>query len=229
MAANERFDRSQLKEPDSFFEGVGAARRYVEENRGQVLGIAGAILGAIALVAGSTAWYASSRNAAASEFARAVSNLEFDSPTAAEANLEKLEGLSNSGAYGPLGDLYQANLALEAGRSEESIAVYERFLEATSEPVLRQVALMGKAHALETTGKQTEALAALELATGIEGPYRKAALADRARLAQATGDEETAKKSLQELLELQGVGGDAAAIERRLAALGIQTPPAAAE
>jgi hypothetical protein len=56
-------------------------------------------------------------------------------------------------------------------------------------------------------------------AAAIDGPYRKAALSDRARLAEKAGDKATARTSLQRLLELEGSSGDSAALERRIEAL----------
>ncbi len=78
---------------------------------------------------------------------------------------------------------------------------------------------MGKAAAMEKGGKIGEAASALDAAAGIDGPYRKAALSDRARLAEKAGDKATARTSLQRLLELEGSSGDSAALERRIEAL----------
>jgi hypothetical protein len=45
MATRERFDRNELKQPDTFFETFGAARLYVDENRGRVIaGVVGVSL-----------------------------------------------------------------------------------------------------------------------------------------------------------------------------------------
>jgi len=219
MATRERFDRNELKQPDTFFETFGAARLYVDENRGRVIaGVVGvAVL--IASVTAFTGYRASSRAAAAADFARAVANLEFDSPSAAVTNLTSLAERSNAGTYGRLAPLYRASLATSAGQHDDAIAAYDEFLGAAPAPYLRQVGLMGKAHALEQAGKAGEAAAALEQAAGIEGPYRAAALTDRARLAEAAGDRETAISILEQLLELGGSSAETAAIERRLEAL----------
>jgi hypothetical protein len=78
---------------------------------------------------------------------------------------------------------------------------------------------MGKAAALEKGGKAPEAAAALDLAAAIEGPYRTAALSDRARLAEDAGDKAVATANLQKLLEIEGSGPGAAVVEQRLQAL----------
>lgn len=213
-----------LKEPDPFFETITQARDYFDENRTQVLAIGGAVLAAAVLLIGVTGYYRSTRDAAATDFARAVANLEFDSPTAAEGSLDSLAARSNTGPYGTLGSLYKANLAAEAGRYEEALVSYDRFLDSAPTPYLKQVALMGKGYALERTGKDADAAAAYEQAAALEGPYAKPALSDRARLAEKAGDKAKAVETLKKLLELEGSGPGSSAIEQRLQAL--QAPPA---
>jgi len=106
---------------------------------------------------------------AASDFASAISSLEFDSPSAAEASLRDLAGRSNAGPYKTLAALYRGNLASDAGRYEEAVAAYDEFLgrhprlPAPDRPD-------GKAAALEKSAKATEAAAALDLAAAIDAP-----------------------------------------------------------
>ena len=56
-------------------------------------------------------------------------------------------------------------------------------------------------------------------AAALDGPYRRAALSDRASLAEKSGDKAAATANLQKLLEMEGSGGDSAKVERRLQAL----------
>ncbi|HYC53404.1 MAG TPA: tetratricopeptide repeat protein [Candidatus Binatia bacterium] len=219
MTASDRFDRRELKEPDPFFEAVGSARSYVDQNRTQVFGVVGAIVAVIVLVVGVTGYLTSSRASAASDFTSAVSNLEFDSPSAADASLSRLEERSNAGPYASLAVLYRANLAAEAGRFDEAIGLYDQFIPDAETPYLEQIGLMGKAFALEQSGKPAEAAPILDKAAQIEGPYRKAALNDRARIAEKAGDKAGAIAALQKLLEIEGSGAPGAAIERRIEAL----------
>lgn len=209
----------ELKQPDPFFEAIGEAREYFEANRAKVIGMGGSLAALLALVVGVAGYYAAEGRRAAADFASAVSSLEFDTPTAAEADLKNLSERSNAGPYKALADLYRGNLAADAGRGDEALASYDRFLAAAPTPYLRQIGLMGKAAAFEKAGKAPEAAAALDEAASIEGPYRAAALSGRARLAEAAGDKATALASLQKLLEIVGSTGDAAQIERRIAAL----------
>ncbi len=223
MATREKFNRRELehdlKEPDTFFETITEARDYFEENRTLVMAAGGALVALIAVVIGISSYYSATRNAAATDFANAVANLEFDSPTAADASLTSLTERSNTGAYGALGSLYKGNLAAEAGRYEEALVAYDRYLAAAATPYLTQVALMGKGYALERTGKEADAATVYDAAAAIQGPYTKPALSDRARLAEKSGDKSKAVEVLKKLLELEGSGAGSAAIEQRLLAL----------
>ncbi|MBI5505631.1 MAG: tetratricopeptide repeat protein, partial [Deltaproteobacteria bacterium] len=161
MATREKFKRrdleEELKAPDPFFEAIAEARAYFEDNRTLVVAAAGGVLAVAALLFGASSYYSSTRNAAATDFASAVANLEFDSPTAAEASLTSLGARSNTGPYQALGALYEANMAAESGRYEEAILGYDRYLESATTPYLKQVALMGKGYALERADKQADA------------------------------------------------------------------------
>lgn len=208
-----------LKQPDPFFEAIAEAREYFEQNRAQVLGVGGGFaLVLFAIIFGSS-WYISQGRRAATDFASAVSSLEFDSPSAAEVALKSVQTRTNAGPYKSLAALYRGDLAAEAGRYDEAVTEYDSFLRSAPTDYLRQVGLMGKAAALEGAGKLPEASAALDEAASIEGPYRPAALSDRARLAEKAGDKATATANLQKLLELVGSGPGAGEIERRLSAL----------
>lgn len=219
MAVSEhRKIQQELKQPDPFFEAVLDSRDYFEKNRAQVLGIVGGVAALLVVGIGGFSYYSSQGERAASDFASAVSNLQLDSPSAAEANLQDISGRANSGPYKALASLYSGNIATKAGRFEEAVVAYDQFLANPPTDYLRQIGLMGKAAALEKAGKAPESAAALDLAAAIDGPYRKAALSDRARLAEKAGDKAAAIANLQKLLEMEGSTGDAD-IERRIAAL----------
>jgi predicted negative regulator of RcsB-dependent stress response len=208
-----------LKAPDPFFEAIREARDYFDENRTQVLAIVLGVAAVLFTIVAGTSYYVSQGNKAATDFASAVSSLEFDSPSAAEASLKSLSERTNAGPYKSLAALYRGDLAADAGRYDEAIAEYDAFLADASTDYLKQIGLMGKAAAFEKAGKAAEAGAALDQAAAIEGPYRTAALSDRARIAEKAGDKAAATANLQKLLEIQGSGPGAADIERRLEAL----------
>jgi len=212
--------QQELKQPDPFFEAMIEAREYFQQNRAQVVGVGGGLVALLFAVIGGSTYYVAQGTRAATDFASAVSSLEFDTPTAAEVALKNVSSLSNAGPYKSLAALYRGDIAADAGRTDEAVAEYDAFL-ASPPPTdyLRQVGLMGKAAALQKAGKAPEAAATLDLAAAIDGPYRGAALNDRARLAEAAGDKTTAAANLQKLLEIEGSGPGAAAIESRLRAL----------
>ena len=220
MAASEhRQIQQELKQPDPFFEAVREAREYFEKNRVKVIAVGGGVAALLLVIVAGASWWVSQGRRAASDFASAISSLEFDSPSAAEASLRELAGRSNAGPYKTLAALYRGNLASDAGRYEEAVAAYDEFLGAAPTDYLRQIGLMGKAAALEKGAKATEAAAALDLAAAIDGPYRRAALSDRARLAEKAGDKATATANLRKLLEIEGSGPGAAEVEQRIQAL----------
>jgi predicted negative regulator of RcsB-dependent stress response len=208
-----------LKTPDPFFEAVAEARSYFEENRTQVLGVVLGTATVLFAIVAASSWYVSQGNKAATDFASAVSSLEFDSPSAAEASLKSLSNRSNAGPYKSLAALYRGDLAAEAGRFDEAVTEYDAFLAEAPTDYLKQVGMMGKAAALEAAGKAPEAAAVLDQAAAIDGPYRATALSDRARLAEKAGDKATATANLQKLIEIQGSGPESADTERRLQAL----------
>ena len=220
MAASEhRQIQQELKQPDPFFEAVREAREYFEKNRVKVIAVGGGVAALLLVIVAGASWWVSQGRRAASDFASAISSLEFDSPSAAEASLRDLAGRSNAGPYRTLAALYRGNLASDAGRYEEAVAAYDEFLAAAPTDYLRQIGLMGKAAALEKSAKATEAAAALDLAAAIDGPYRRAALSDRARLAEKAGDKAAATANLRKLLEIEGSGPGVAEVEQRIRAL----------
>lgn len=221
MAVSEHHKiQQELKQPDPFFEAISEAREYFEKNRVQVVGLGAGAVALLFAVVGGSSYYVSQGNRAATDFSSAVSSLEFDTPSAAEVALKNVSTLSNAGPYKSLATLYRGDIAADAGRQDEAIAEYDAFLASPpATDYLRQIGLMGKAAAQLKAGKAPEAAATLELAAAIDGPYRTAALSDRARLAEEAGDKATAAANLQKLLEIEGSGPGAAAIESRLQAL----------
>lgn len=220
MALSEHQQTVQdLKQPDPFFEAIGEAREYYKSNQSKVIAI---VVGSVALLAGvvgANQYWTAQGERAATDFAAAVSSLEFDTPSAAEVSLGHIQNLSNAGPYKALASLYRGDIAAADGRNEEAIVAYETFLPSAPTAYAKQIGLMGKAAALESAGKAAESAAALDLAAAIDGPYRKAALTDRARLAEDAGDKAVAVANLQKLLEIEGSGPAASEIEKRIEAL----------
>lgn len=220
MALSEHRQTLQdLKQPDPFFEAMGDAREYFAKNRSLVIAAGTAVVVLLTSVVGVGRYYQSQSERAATDFSAAVSSLEFESPSAAEVALAHVAERSNAGPYVALSELYRGDIAASAGRNDEAIAAFDKFLTAPPTEYAKQIGLMGKAFALENAGKAADAAATLELAAAIKGPYRKAALSDRARLAEEAGDKAAASTNLTLLLEIEGSGPGAADVERRLQAL----------
>lgn len=220
MAASDRRQvQQQLKQPDPFFETIIDAREYFDANRAKVLGIVGGGAALLVTVVAVSSYYMSQSESAATNFANAVTNLEAESMSAAEVDLQAVARTSNAGPYKALAALYRGNIARDAGRYEEAVVSYDEFLSDAPTDYLRQVGLVGKAAALEQSGKAADAATTLDQAAAIAGPYRKAALSDRARLAEVAGDKAAATTNLQKLLEIEGSGPGASEVERRIQAL----------
>ena len=68
----EKIDRKQLKRPDEFQVVAGRAMSWMVANRGLVLGVAGAVIAAVLIAWGVTAWRSSREAKAGGELAEAL-------------------------------------------------------------------------------------------------------------------------------------------------------------
>ena len=90
MATKVDFDRKDLKTPDAFFENVGRANQYLQQNRQRVIAIS---VAAIALFVAVGSWHRYSESQAdetAAAFLRATDALDMNSLTTAKAALENV-------------------------------------------------------------------------------------------------------------------------------------------
>lgn len=201
MASQEKIDRKVLRSPDAVQEQLGAFSQYAQENSSQVaIGIGGLLVLAV-LTSLGMGYVSHSRDATASSFARAVANIEYDSPSAAVVGLTSLAE-SGSGTYSDLAVLYRARVQSQEGNFEAALTDYETAAQSAPTDYLKQAALVGKGFALAELGKSEEALAAYGEAAEDDGPYRAEALDSRARLAEQLGKKDVAIASLRSLLEL---------------------------
>jgi hypothetical protein len=206
MASKEKMDRKELRGPDPVQEQLGAFTRYVQEHRSQVVASAAGLIGLAVAISAGAGYLAHSRDATASAFARAVANIEYDSPSAAVLGLTNLAE-DNSGTYSQLAVLYRARVHGEQGSYEDALADYTAAAADAPTDYLRQAALVGRAFALVQLDRADEALEVYAEAAAIDGPYRIDALEARARIAEAGGKTEVAVESLRKLLE-QDLGPD---------------------
>jgi len=214
MSSKVDFDRKDLKGPDAFFENVGRANRYVQENRRMVIGIAAAIVAVF--IAGTALHSYSERSAddAASTFIRGADALDQDNAASAKAALDNLSG--RSGIYGELGRLYEADLAAREQRWDDALPKYEDVARSGSAPYIRQIALIGKGFVLENTSKLDAAAEAYAAAGSLTGPYREQALRDQLRAARAAGKDDVAKAAINKILELYPETPDADQLSAQL-------------
>ncbi|MFT4570365.1 MAG: tetratricopeptide (TPR) repeat protein [Hyphomicrobiaceae bacterium] len=218
MATKEKFDRKQLRSPDAVQEQLGAVTTYIQEHRSVVLAGVGALMGLAVLISAGISYVAHSRDVTASAFARAVSNIQYDSPSAAVVGLTNLAD-RDEGTYSELAVLYRARVHSEQGEYALALSDYESAIDNAPTDYLRQAAMVGRAFALVQLDKTDEALTAYAEASEIDGPYRVEALQARSRVAERLGNTAVAIESLRKLLE-QDLGDDRRqAVDDRLQAL----------
>lgn len=212
-------DRKELKSPDAFFLGVGSVNRFIQENRALAIG------GTIAVVlafAGLASWRAQSRQAresAAAAFLRATDAVEESSFESARSALTTVA--EDGGApYGALAKLYLAEIDLETGNADAAAAAYGVAAKALDRDYLKQAALVGRAFALESSGKPAEAAKAYAEAVEAGSTYKESALRSQLRTARTAGDQVLVKSALEALVEAYPTAPDADALSSELASLG---------
>lgn len=217
MATQEKLTRKELRGPDPVQESLGEIGQYIQNNQSLVLGGIGAVLGLVAIVAGFSAYLGSSRDATAAAFARAVANLEYDSPSAA---LVGLTGVAEeSGAYSDLAVLYRARVHAQSGDHEKALADFQAAKSSAPTEYLRQAATVGAANAEAELGRSDEAISLYAEAAAMAGPYKIEALEARTRLAVSQENNALAIESLRKLLELDLAADKRDAVAKKLALL----------
>jgi hypothetical protein len=227
MASKVEIDRKHLKDPDPFFETVGWANRYFQENRALV------VLGAVAIVAlfiGAVSLYRWSQHSAddnAASFMRASDALNANSLTTARTALEHVE--ISGGIYGQLAKLYEADIAVREQRWDDALPRYEALSRDGETPYIRQIALLGKGYVLENKKDGEGAATAYGAAADIEGPFRERALRDQLRTARAAGKNDAVVVAIKKILEAYPETADADALSAELVSLGEKPPQAPSE
>jgi hypothetical protein len=218
MARRTEIDHKELKEPDAFMEGVGQVVTYVRENRVQVIGSAVAVT---ALFLGITWWVSSSArhsDTTAAAFLRATDALESDNLAAADAALRNVAD-AGVAPYDEFASLYSAEILVRKGENAQAAELYGRVAENGTTPYLRQIALVGRAYALEADGDSAAALESYQKAATIDGPYREPALRGQLRLAESAERGDLAEGAITKLLEDYPSSPDADDLSARLTAL----------
>lgn len=193
------FDRKELKEADAFFEGVGKANRFLTENRTQVLA---AVAGVVVLFLGGIAWSSSRTRVAESAsaaFLRATDAVEEDSLESATVALRNVVE-NDRQPYATMAQLYLGDVETKQGKFVEAAASFEAAAASAGRPFLKQIALVGKGHALESAGQTSEAAVAYSSAADIEGAFRETALRGQLRNARAAENTDLARAALEDLV-----------------------------
>jgi len=220
MASKVDFDRKDLKSPDAFFESVGWANRYVQNNRNTVIA---ATLTVIAIfVAGIVIhrWRESRAEDAAATFLRGADALDANNISSARAALDNVAATSG-GIYGQLAKLYEADIALREQRWDDAVKGYDEIAGNGETSYIRQIAQLGKGHALEGKGDATAAVSAYAAASDLDGPFKERALRDRLRTARAANNAAEVSASIKQILELYPDAPDA---DQLSAEIGAQPP-----
>jgi tetratricopeptide (TPR) repeat protein len=135
--------------------------------------------------------------------------LTFDSikARATEALNRWSEAAAKTADLKAIADLGEANAHMDLEEYDKAIAAYKAFLASKPGAVgfLRLQAVEGLGYALEAKGKDAEAKAEFDqLKDSSTGEIKKMATYQSARLAEKTGDRETAKKLYKEVLDNYG-------------------------
>jgi tetratricopeptide (TPR) repeat protein len=200
MARRSEIDHKELKEPDAFMEGVGTTVTYVREHRAQVLG---AIVGAATVFSLGVWWNISSGqnlDTAAAAFMRATDALESENLTMADAALKNVAD-TGSAPYSEMAALYGADILMRRQAYADAVTAYKEVAASASTLYLRQIALVGQAHALESQEQTAQALVAFEAAAGVDGPYREPALRGQLRTAKSSSTNDKAIAAIEAILE----------------------------
>jgi hypothetical protein len=197
-----KIDRKSLREPDEFQTLTTHAATWARQNQGLAWGLGIGVL-AIAVLALGIGWYRS-RNAEAAAVRFQSAHAEFldgKFPAAAEsfAGLGRDYG---STPFGRLAQLYRGHALLRGGDGAGAATAYGEYLAGSPQTqYLRQEALAGLGAAREATGDQTGAVEAYTQAAEIDGPFKQDVRLAMARIAEASGKPDDAKKIYVALLQ----------------------------
>lgn len=221
MAAKSKL-RKELKAPDDFMSIATRVIEWMAAHRKELLiGLAAVV------VVGAAIWtwrHFATRSSlqAADEFATAVevyrrpvkgepgaeqvdpkTKLFPNAKARAKAALEKLEPLvkdHGGSSQAHLAQLFIGNSLLTLGQPAKAVAAYQRFLShSPDDPVLRAVALENLGYAHERQKQYAQALDAFKKMAQVPGQEARG-LFHQARIHQAQGQAERAKKLLEEAL-----------------------------
>lgn len=197
-----KIDRKSLREPDEFQTLTTQAASWARQNQTLVWGI-GIGLVAVALLGLGVGWYrARQAEAAAVRFQSAHADFVAAKYPAAAESFAGLGREYPSTPFGRLAQLYRGHALLRGADAAGAATAYGEYLAGSPETeYLRQEALAGLGAARETTGDQAGAADAYTQAAEIDGPFRQDVRLALARIAEAQGKADDAKKIYVTLLQ----------------------------
>lgn len=226
VSAETKIRRKDLRQPDEFVTFSRQAITYVEQNRGLVFTLVGAIALVLVAVVAYRALSASREEAAATAYHSAHQLFADRKYPEAVTAFQDIVSRYGATAVGPLAQLEVANAELRADRPADAAAAYQKFLSmGPPTDYLRQSALAGLAYASERSGDAAAAKTQYAEAAAVPGPYGDEALVGEARTADAAGDVARAKDLYAQFLEKYPTSDLRGVVAFRLARLG-GTPPA---
>jgi tetratricopeptide (TPR) repeat protein len=210
--------RKEMKGPDRFQVAMSEAGAWLSQ-RQKALGIAGAVLVAIAVLAvGVSRYLEGERSAAGGELYRAIEAASgevadnplprVEQPTyktveekarAALEAAEKVRGRYSGSRAAVTAALLEGDALLDLREWDKAAAAYRSYLSSVpADDPLRFAALFGAARAQEGKGDLDAAAKRYEEAAGIE-TFRDRASLERARVLAQAGKKGEARKALQEI------------------------------
>jgi len=208
--------RKDLRRPDEFMEFTGRAWQWVLDNRRLTISVAVSVVVLMASVAGLRQYKAHRDFVASEAFRKATALLDSGDTHSLTTALNEVPSI---GTYPGLTDLYRGYAALTEA---DPAAAAESFRSAAKHsdlpPYLRQRALYGLGTALAAQGDVAGALAQLEQAAELPGPFSIDARLQAARLSQTAGDLAKARSLYQLAMEDADGSGPAQDDMRNLAA-----------
>ena len=126
---------------------------------------------------------------------------------------------TGSAPYGEMAALYDADILMRRQEYADAVTAYKDVAATASTRYLRQIAMVGQAHALENQQQAAEALAVFEDAAGVDGPYREAALRGQLRTAKSSETTDKAIAAIEAILEQFPDAADADGLSAELVKL----------
>ncbi|MGH7846205.1 MAG: tetratricopeptide repeat protein [Candidatus Binatia bacterium] len=196
-----RITRKNIRQPDQFLILTGQVLEFIEKHKTLcLLSLAGILLLGLA-AAGWSVYRARQDQLAMADFNKALALFRSGKFREALSGFENAHAYHSSALSG-YALLYQANSQLELKETENAVKTLERLVAQERKPtLLRQLALLNLGHAQESRSHWKEAAQSYGEAEKIDGPYKEAAILNKARCATEAKDYAQALESYRSYLK----------------------------